>query len=85
MKDAMDVIFTAKIRPEHPVGPAFGKDLIKKDVFLDRDIGAHAHQPMTVFLQGRLMNIADEDRIHTSLRAEGTVIFSGHPLHLRSA
>jgi hypothetical protein len=49
MKDAMDVILTAKIRPEHPVGPAFGKDLIKKYVFLDHDIGTHAHQPMTVF------------------------------------
>jgi hypothetical protein len=52
VKDAMDVIFTAKIRPEHPVGPAFGKDLIKKYVFLDSDIGAHGHQPMTVFIIG---------------------------------
>jgi hypothetical protein len=34
------------------VGPAFGKDLIKKYVFLDSDIGAHGHQPMTVFIIG---------------------------------
>lgn len=49
MKDAMDIVFAAKIRPESAVGPAFGKDLIKKYVFLDSDFGAHAHHPVTGF------------------------------------
>jgi hypothetical protein len=52
MKDAMDVILTAKIRPEHPVGPAFGKDLIKEYVFLDGDIGAHAESTYDCFFTG---------------------------------
>jgi hypothetical protein len=50
VKDAPDFIFAAKIRPEHPVGPALCEDLIENYVFLDADIGTHEHQPVTVFI-----------------------------------
>jgi hypothetical protein len=53
VKDTPDLIFTAKIRPEHPVGSPVCKNLIKKYVLLDTDIGAHVHQPVTIFISGR--------------------------------
>ena len=60
VKDAPDLILAAKIRPEHPVGPAFREDLVKKHVSLDADIGTHGNQPFSVVSQARDMKVAEE-------------------------
>jgi hypothetical protein len=41
MEDAPDIILIAEIRPEHTVGAAFRKDLVKKYVSLEAYIIAH--------------------------------------------
>ncbi len=61
MKDTPDFIFAAKIRPEHPVGPAFGKDLIDKHVFLEKNVGTHDVQPVSFLFQAEKMKVTDED------------------------
>lgn len=62
MKDAPDILPAAKFRTKPPVRPAVREDLIKKYVFLDGDIVAHSHQPVTVLLQEQVMKVADEER-----------------------
>ena len=63
VKDAPDLILAAKIRPEPPVGPALGKDLVKNYVFLDACIIAHGNQPVTGLFQDEDMNVAEEEHV----------------------
>jgi len=47
MENAADLILTAKLRPEHPMGAAICKDLIEIHVFLGTDIVTHDLQPLS--------------------------------------
>jgi hypothetical protein len=45
---AADLILSAKLGPEHPVGPPIREDLIEIHVFLGTDVVTHDLQPLSV-------------------------------------